>query len=448
MKKSLPIYLLMLLALSACGGAQQETTSTSTNSASEPIGGEVTSSGVNSGENSSETNSSESSSSESSNSSETQLAAVTNIKVKDGVLSFDAVEGAIDYLIVIKQNNAVLYQTSTTKTSLDLNDLGFYGGHYTVTITARSGLIESTPATLNFTLLHVDNDMRLEAEFALLDRDRNWADDSNASNGAYGLGFDDCGQGMYFRYYAFEAGNRDVTVAYSTAMPGSYMTLFANGQIFRVDYNTNTDWFGESHTTADVVIENVPFVEGWNELYLIKNGVAKERDEGGNIINDDGIPEYGGYAQVDYITIKGTGKSFDETDYDKTSNSYKLEAEMAHWHWANTNMRPANWGGKFSLGFGLGEMNNDGDGCKFTIDIKESGTYSIRPALGGPKTIKVKVDEGAATSKNFGVETAWYDVVLSDNPYQVYLTNGKHDIDILRDDNWFVLDYLLLEKIS
>ena len=427
MKRILPLCLLAVFALGACTASGREGSSTG----SDPIGSEVTSG---------DTSSTSSSSSSSEEPPLTTLDAPTNLQVTDGVLTFTAVENAIDYTVIVKQNDVIKYQKSTVATTMDFNPIGLYGGHYIVSVIARNGGIESEPASLEFKMLHVDNDERLEAELALLDRDRNWSDDALASNGAYGLAFDDCGQGMYFRYFAFEAGNRDVTVTYSTGMAGSYMTLFANGQNFKVTYSENTNWFGDSHQTADVKIEDVPIVAGWNELYLIKNGTS----------SDD--PQWGGYAQVDYITIEGTKKSFDLDSFDMVSRSYKLEAEMAHWHWANGGQRPANWGDAFSLGFGLGEMNAEGDGCRFMIEIKEAGTYAIRPCIGGngdgSKTLSVSIDYGDEAVRSFGAASNWNVPVLADNDiYRVELSAGLHNIDLIRNGNWFTLDYLLLERI-
>ena len=430
MKKALPICLLAMFAIGACTTSGREGSSTGSN----PIGSEVTS-----GDTSSTSSSSSSSSEEPPL---TSLASPTNLQVADGVLTFSAVENAIDYMVTVKQSETIKYQKSTANTTMDFNPIGLYGGHYTVFVYARNGGLESEPASLEFKMLHVDNDERLEAELALLDRDRNWSDDSNASNGAYGLAFDDCGQGMYFRYFAFEAGQRDVTVAYATGSPNSYMTLFANGQNYKVTYSENTGWFGDNHQTAEVKIEDVQIVAGWNELYLIKNGTNSDN------------PSYGGWAQVDYITIEGTKKSFDLDNFDMVSSSYKLEAEMAHWHYANSGQRPVNWSdqGTFSLGFGLGEMNAEGDGCRFMIDIKDAGTYAIRPCLGGngdgSKTLSVSIDYGDEVVRAFGAPSSWNVPVLADNDiYRVELTAGLHNIDLIRNGNWFTLDYLILERI-
>ena len=305
-------------------------------------------------------------------------------------------------------------------------------------------LIANSETTVNsITIKHscssrfaLDEDKIVEAEEFLLDTRRRSVD-AQAHGGAYALGFDDCGQGMYFRYYAFEAGNRDVTVTYSTGSAGSYHTLFVNGNNYRVNYSQNTGWFGDTKTTADVTIEDVAFVQGWNELYLIKNG------------NSGDNPSYGGWAQVDYITIEGSQRRVDASDFDMTSNVYNLEGEAAKWHWANSSQRPNNWGGKFSLGFGLGEMNADNDGVEFNVKIAETGTYAIRPVNGGNKSLKVSIDSATAVAYDFGAYTEWDDPVMAaNNICQVQLTAGTHSINIIRNGSWFTFDKLVLEKVS
>ena len=362
----------------------------------------------------------------------------TNLSFDDGVLSFDAVEHALNYKITIaKSSDEVVFETLSTSTSVTIGELDF--GTYVASVIAKNGTIESEAAYLSFEIddgLYYDDDLIIEAETSLLNPNH-LSYDSHAHNGAYALGFDDCGQGMYFRYYAFEGGNRDVTVTYSTGMANSYHTLFANGNSYKVNYSQNTGWLGDSHKTADVTIEDVVFVQGWNELYLIKNGTNSDN------------PEYGGYAQVDYITIEGTKNRFDLSLFDMSIDTYNLEGEAAKWHWKNTAQRPTNWGGKFSLGYGLGEMNNDNDGVTFSFYIAESGKYALRPVLGGNKSLNIKIDTGDITMYNFGEYTQWDDPVISDDDIcQIELEAGSHTIDITRYDNWFTFDKLVIERID
>ena len=360
----------------------------------------------------------------------------TNLAFSDGVLSFDAVEHAASYKVTVTKDSDTVFEETVTETSVTIGELDV--GTYVASVIAKNGSLESEAAILSFEIddgLYFDGDLIIEAENSILNP-KHYSLDSHAHNGAYALAFDDCGQGMYFRYYAFEAGNRDVTVTYSTGMANSYHTLFINGNSYKVTYSENTDWFGDSHVTADVTIQDVPFVLGWNELYLIKNGTG----------SDD--PSYGGYAQIDYITIEGTQQKFDLTEFDMVANVYNLEGEAAKWHWTSTSQRPTNWGGKFSLGYGLGEMNKDNDGVTFSFYIADGGTFALRPVLGGNKSLYVKVDSGEKTKYEFGEYTQWDDPVTTDASIcQVELEAGTHTIDITRYDNWFTFDKLVIERI-
>lgn len=421
MKRNLFVCLLATLSLVACNGGEATTTSTNT------AGTEVT---VPTTTGTTTTDPSET------------LDKVTNLQYSDGKITFNAVANATSYRLSIKQNEIVVHEKDYATTTIDITPLGLYGGHYTASVIAKNGGIKSEAEFVNFETLHKDTTLRLEAELACLDRTRNWSDDAEASNYAYALAFDDCGQGMYFRYYAFEAGNREVKVAYATAMPGSKMTLFVNNSnvsnTYSVVFSENTGWFGDSHEFAEVIVENVTLVQGWNELYLMKNGTS----------SDD--PQWGGYAQIDYIEISGTNHEFDLDDFDMSSNIYNLEAEMAHWHWDDSSQRPTNWGGSFSLGFGIGEMNHADDGVRFDVTIAEAGTYAICPKLSGNKSLKVKIDDGEeVTPDAFGAYSNWDNPeTASDDIYRVELSAGFHQIDFIRNGNWFCFDKLVLLKVT
>ena len=373
----------------------------------------------------------------------TSLEAPTNLAYDEdtNILSWTGVDNAMTYKIEVQNVDTSIpgYSGSIDETEVELGSgWGIYPGNsYTMSVYAKHNAVVSAKATITVLIHVVDNDVVLEAETACLDRQRNWSNDDQASNRAYGLAFNARGQGMYYRYYAYEAGNRDVTVTYATGMTGSKMRLYANGQSYWFYFNEYTNWFGDAHVTADVTIQNVTMVQGWNELYLFKDG--EESDD----------PQWGGYVQVDYITVKGTGNKYDASLFDKTSYSYSLEGEMGHWHHANTSILPEKWGGSFSLGFGLGSMDGDDDGVKFDIDIAESGTYAIRPVMGGNKGLRVSVDGGNYTSYTFGAYSDWNNPVMAaDDICVVQLEAGFHYIDFMRDGSWFTFDRVVFEKIA
>lgn len=283
----------------------------------------------------------------------------------------------------------------------------------------------------------IDVDIILEAEKAILNSNH-LSIDEDAHGGAYGLAFDNCGQGMYYRYYAYEAGERDVDVYYATGSDYAYMNMYVNGtDKIRVDYHDVEGWFGDQKTISKVTVK-INVQQGWNEIYLIKDGTA-----------DD---EYGRYCQVDYIVIHGTGKDYTGQDFDKTVYSYKLEAELGNYHYTG-NTVPAHWGEKFSLGYGLGEMNVDGDGVKITYVARSTGTYNLKLAFGQGNDVTVDVyvnDELINEGKQLtNGSTGWDDIKLDQSGLTIELVEGEEfSIDIRRNGTWYVLDYILLELVT
>lgn len=285
----------------------------------------------------------------------------------------------------------------------------------------------------------VDVDVLLEAEDAVLNPNHISIDES-AHGGKYALNFNDCGQGMYFRYYAYEAGERKVDVAYATNMDYSYMTMFVNGQNgVRVDFTEVNGWYGDAKIMSIATV-TINVKQGWNEIYLIKNGT-----------NED---NWGGFAQIDYIKVKGTGKDYTGQTFDRTVNSYKFECEIAEWHWANGNTRPTNWSNDgFSLGYGLGDMNAAGDGVKFTFVAKSTGTYKVRLAYGkdGDAPVNVFIN-GELVNENTPLSngtTGWNDVKLDNSGITIDLVEGEtYTIDFQQAGSWYVPDYLVLELVK
>ena len=422
MKKNLLICLFATMALVACNNGTPSTSSTGGGTTSTPTSTDTSSTDP----------------------IVTTLATPTNLAFDGTNLTFSAVENALEYVVKVKQGIEVLHSQVISTTSVNLKAAGLYGGHYTAEVVARNGGITSDPATLAIKLAHVDGNLTLEAEdYLIVEEGWNYSADSQASGGAYGLGFNDCGQGMYFRYYAFEAGTRDVTVAYATKFTinsendneNPFMTLRVNGVKHTVVFEEDTGWFGDNHTTADATVQNIAFVQGWNEIYLYKNGTGSDS------------PAWGGYAQVDYIVVEGTNNEYDLDEFDLSSNSYTFEAEMAHWHWFNGAIRPTRDETNFS-GYYLGSIDDTGDGVKFGVKILEAGTYAIRPVLGGPRALKVNIDDGDFVEKTFGNESGWNQPqICSDDIYRVELSAGKHVIEFERNGTWTCFDQFNLTKI-
>ncbi len=375
------------------------------------------------------------------------LAAPANLAFASHTLTFGAVQYAEAYTVTLTRGDQVAYTEEIAGTSLDLAGKGLVG-EYTASVSAKLRTLSSAPATVAVDMPYVDTDVLLEAEDAIIASETRHLsiDMEYAHGGAYAQMIDNSGEGLYFRYFAFEEGEREVDVEYGTHYAGSYMNLYCNSVFAaKVEYPEWTDWIGDFGITATTTV-TVNFQKGWNELYLIKDGTR-----------DDEL-SYGGWAQIDYIVIRGTGKEYDPADVDMTATTYKLEAEVCEWHWQVTSRRPAKWGAPFSLGHGLGSMDAEGDGVKFRVKVTESGTYKVQLAAGGPADleevlINVRVNEGGPETKSFKLGKGYNDIAL-DEGFTVTLTAGVwSSIDFMRlspdthPNMWFTPDYLLLTKL-
>lgn len=379
------------------------------------------------------------------------LAAPANLQFATHAISFEAVEHAEAYTVTVKRGETVAFATETEGTGLDLAGKGLVG-QYTASVSAKLRTLTSEPATVEIDMPYVDTDVLIEGEDGIISSEARHLsiDTEYAHGGAYAQKIDNSGEGLYFRYFAFEAGERDVDIEYATHYPGSYMNLYCNSEFAaRVDYPEWTDWIGDFGITATATVQ-VTFQKGWNELVLMKDGTK-----------DDKL-SYGGWAQIDYIVIHGTGKEFNPADVDMTATTYKLEAELSEWHWKVTSRRPAKWGTPFSLGHGLGSMDAEGDGVKFRFKVAESGTYKVQLAGGGPGggsgdrsevRLNVRINEGGPETKTLHLGKGW-NVIALDDGFTVELTAGVwSSIDFSRlspetyPDMWFTPDYLLVTKL-
>ncbi len=372
----------------------------------------------------------------------TELPAPANLAYADGTLTFDGVEKATSYAVEIKKGEQSVHSSTVTETRLDVAALGLDAGKYTVTVIAKCGGVVSDAARLEINVLITDGDVVIEAEDAVLNGDWHVRYNDGLHGGAYAGGINDCGQGLYFRYYAYEAGEKAVEVYYATGTPNSFMKAYINGTYQKnIVFTENTGWLSNDNTTTAKVTATLEFAQGWNEFYLIKDGT------------DSDNPQYGGNAEIDYIVVKGSGNSYDSAQFDLSSNSYKLEAECAGWHWSNGSQRPANWGEGCSLGYALGEINAVGDGVKFTFKVAESGTYKLQVAYGSSMDgikFNVKVNDGEAVLRE-NDKTGGHNVFALDEGIDVQLTAGQTvTVDIGRAENseWLTFDYLLVTKVA
>ena len=368
-----------------------------------------------------------------------ELSAPTNLAFADGVFSFDAVEHAKRYEVVAKQDDEVKYSETITETQVDLLSLEM--GEYVVSVVAKAGDLSSQAATLNINQSYYRDGSRiLEAEDYVINA-KHISVDENAHGGKYALGFNDCGQGLYFQYYAFEAGERDIDVHYSTGAVGSYMKMFVGtdeDHPITVLFDEETGWFGDSHVSAVKTVK-ATLQKGWNDIYMFKDGTSTD------------YPEYGGWAQIDYIEIQGSNKLINSAEETVPAlEHYRFEAEQADWHWADTYQRPNMSDAWSSHGY-LGEQNALGDGVTFNINVQKAGTYLLKLAAGAVaagRYYDITVN-GIKENRHIQTGPAWNDST-PDAGFLVHLNQGANTIDFSRGANgdWSCYDYLLVDFVS
>ncbi len=98
---------------------------------------------------------------------ELTLDAPGNVAITDGVVTWDAVEGAEEYLVFVGTQSFTV-----TTTSLDLTELGLTAGNYTVYVIAKAGEQVSLPSSnqaFNVEDITVDMDLLNQALFAMID---------------------------------------------------------------------------------------------------------------------------------------------------------------------------------------------------------------------------------------------------------------------------------------
>ena len=368
------------------------------------------------------------------------LAKPTNLEFDLGILTYDPVEHAKRYEIGVYDGENLLASATVTDTQVPLYQLP--PDIYTIKVTACAGQIRSEAASIDIIQsYYLDGPRILEAEDYIIN-DAHLSVDADAHGGAYALGFNDCGQGLYFQYYSFKAGVRDIDVWYSTGAVGSYMDMYIGtdeNNPIEVLFTENTGWFGDTKASAKVTVQ-ATLQQGWNDIYLFKDGTGSD------------YPEYGGWAQIDYIEIDGSGDVVDLFDYytTMTLENYRLEAEMAKWHWQDQNVRP-NMSDAFPSHGYLGEQNAKGDGVEFDVYIEEEGTYLLKlaAAAGSEGRYYDVTVNGKTENRHISTGPAWNEVA-EDSGFLVHLNGGVNVIDFSRGDNgnWSCIDYLKIEFID
>lgn len=279
----------------------------------------------------------------------------------------------------------------------------------------------------------IEGTARLEAEDYSHSLTTAYNGDERASGGAYVGAIDNGGQGLQFEYFAYHAGKRELTVAYATGNPGSFHTLYVNYEPSgTVDYPENTGWIGDNGGVTATAKAEIELVKGWNTIHLVKDG--------------DGSNNYGGYAQVDYIEISGSGLPYDPADYE-VRTEYVYEGEMGYLHTSGAPFADAN----NQLRYSAGEINATGQGVDFENLRLPAGRYSVQAAIAsdGPRTVSFRVDEEAPVMVEIEEGYGFNQHRLT-NAFEVDLGLGTHEVAVTRPENgnWFCLDYLKLTKIG
>lgn len=311
------------------------------------------------------------------------------------------------------------------------------GGANYFAISAPAGaIIEEVTISYDCVGFPLEEDVRLEAENFTTNLASNYKGDPLASGGAFVGSLDNGGQGISFDYFAYSAGTREVEIAYATATPGSYHGVYLDGTfVTTAEYEENTGWFGDGHRFALTSVE-LELKEGWNSIALVKDGRK-------------GDANFGGWAEIDYIEVKGLDIPFNPNLYEEKAE-YVFDAELAHWHIDNGKLPFQDANNR--LGYSVGEINAEGMGVDFENLSLPAGKYNFTPYVGadGPRNFLLSVDgkeipfAGDLTGGAFNraLPVGNIEIELSgDDPHLISLTRAA-------DSNWFCVDYIVLTPVE
>lgn len=288
----------------------------------------------------------------------------------------------------------------------------------------------------------VDRDVILEAEDGVVDgKGAKTAGCENASGGAIACDFNNCGQGLYFNYFAPVAGERELEIAYWTGSANSKQDLYVNGARQQtVVYERETGW-ANGFNDAALAHTTIRLKKGYNTINLIKNGAAAD------------TPSYGGYVQLDYLVVKGTGETYDADSLDLTVTSMRIESELGYFHTSTAAPVPVSSAGN---GYIVGEINKEGDGVDFTFLVPEDGQYELHIVYGkgagsNPIDIRLNNDASVTYALEDYPDQAWN--VFHESATAATLTlssTAKNKLSITRSakGNWFCFDAIVLTKVA
>ena len=249
----------------------------------------------------------------------------------------------------------------------------------------------------------------------------------------------DCGQGLYFPFFAQVAGEYDLEVAYWTGAAGSKQDVYVNGvNQGTIVYEQNTGWANGENDSATASVK-VNLEAGYNDITVIKYGTASD------------TPEYGGWVQVDYFLIKG-GKEYNPNINVDRSLSMRIEAELGNY---NSNSSCPVGMAEAQNGYIVGSIDADGQGSSFKIRVPETGTYELRIVYGkdgGARPLDIVLDETAFTYSLEDYDGQAWNVFHTSNVAATLELNSEviHELSITRaaGSNWFCFDSIILTKVA
>jgi hypothetical protein len=305
------------------------------------------------------------------------LGDVNNLRYSNQAIYFDKVKDALRYHIEIEYKNETVFAKDIKVNQYDVEILNLVGEN-TVYVTAYNTSKKSKKAKLDFTITNIDSDTIYEGEHGLLsygdNNASNYRNNPLAHNGAYAGGLDDCGAGLHFDHYSYLAGTRNFEIYYTTDVVNSWHDVYVNGvKQAKAVYSERTGWGGVDKFSPRKVTVEINLEIGWNNIELVKTGTSSD------------APQWGGFAEVDYVVIKGTGQEY-IVDKEAGIPVFKLQAEMGSaikWdidrqEWTIKN--PAKYYPEASNHYMLGNIDNEGEGVDIHINVPKRGYYSVQMA--------------------------------------------------------------------
>lgn len=340
---------------------------------------------------------------------------------------------------------------------------GYTADDFTLTDTLQSGIAYSVSPSMNFfkvianddTQIYsikidytcqrrpVEEDALVEAETGLINQNM-YRENSLAHGGAYVGAIDNCGQGVQIDFYSYIPGAHDFEIYYTTGSPNSYHNVYVNGEYSaKAVYSVNTGWGAENSYNPSSVTVSINLDEGWNRIAVIKDGISSDN------------PAYGGWAELDYFVIKGTGNDYVPLESGPVFTSTKLEGELAK---VNNSGDAAAYNANASNHYTQGGINATGQGVDIWANIAQAGTYRVQIAYshtnGDNQSIaSIRVNEETimqTIALPYTGGKAWNDPVLAPDEIEIVLNYGRNHIYVTREDdsNWFTIDCLVLTLIS